>query len=330
MPQNMKQENREQSSTQSTQNLDVVETVGSQSTMSNPTTKTIIHDGKTYYVHPIHTKYGCSKDGYIIHLRILKSRKGILHQTGYLFTTVNSKNYNKSMPVHRFIWEAVNQQIIPEDYQIHHINCNKQDNSIDNLELVTQSQKIQYEGLRRKGMKYESPQNVTLNHDIFYQHNIYTNYSANEMGQVHNEKTNRVSFGTKHPSGYLRITLTQIGLPPQKCYIHRFIFECIKGQIPDKMQINHIDSNRQNNCIYNLELVTRSENVKHAHKAKKSKTKFESIKLDIKMKESDDDFTDEEKQLIDEKYNAMMKIIQRRHFPYKIQLQKHLPNVEFW
>ena len=122
MPQKMKQAKRDRSSIPSLQNLDVVETVGSQSTMTNPTTKTIIHEDKKYDIHPIYNNYGCSKDGYIIHLRILKPRKGILHQTGYLFTTVNSKNYNKSMPVHRFIWEAVNQQIIPEDYQIHHIN----------------------------------------------------------------------------------------------------------------------------------------------------------------------------------------------------------------
>ena len=195
---------------------------------------------------------------------------------------------------------------------------------------MTQSQNMQYEGLRRKGMKYESPQNVALNHDIFYQHNIYTNYSANEMGQVHNEKTNRVSFGTKHPSGYLRITLTQIGLPPKNCYVHRFVYECIKGEISDGMQINHINSNKQDNCIYNLELVTRSENVKHAHEAKKSKTKFESIKLDVKMKESDDEFTEDEKQKIDKKFNSMMKKIENGNFPFKKHLREHFPGMEFW
>ena len=104
------------------------------------------------------------------------------------------------------------------------------------------------------------------------------------------------------------------------------------------MQINHKDSNKQNNCIDNIELMTRSENAKHAHEAKKYKTKIEittdkpieSIKLDIKMKESDDEFTEDEKQLIDKKYNVMMNKINNGNFPYQKQLQEHFPNMNFW
>ena len=75
-----------------------------------------------------------------------------------------------------------------DGYQIHHINCNKQDNSIENLELVTRQENMQYEGFRRKGRKNKSPQNVPMKHSMFYQHPIYTNCSANEMGQIYNEK----------------------------------------------------------------------------------------------------------------------------------------------
>ena len=87
------------------------------------------------------------------------------------------------------IWESVNQKIIPDGYQIHHINCDKQDNSINNLELVTQQQNMLYDGIRRKGMKYKSPQNVPMKCDVFYYHNIYTNYGANKYGQIYNKKT---------------------------------------------------------------------------------------------------------------------------------------------
>ena len=73
-------------------------------------------------------------------------------------------------------------------------------------------------------------------------------------------------------------------------------------------------------------------------KANKYKTKIEitsdkpieSIKLDITMKETGDDFTEDEKQLIDKKYNAMIEKIKNGEFPYKKQLQKHFPDVEFW
>ena len=43
-----------------------------------------------------------------------------------------------------------------------------------------------------------------------------------------------------------------------------------------------------------------------------------------------DNLTEDEKQLIYTQYNAMMKKIKNGEFPYKTQLQKHFPNMEFW
>ena len=40
--------------------------------------------------------------------------------------------------------------------------------------------------------------------------------------------------------------------------------------------------------------------------------------------------TQDEKQKIDKKYNAMMKKINNGDFPYKKQLQEHFPDMEFW
>ena len=193
MPQTRKHDKRSRSSTQSTQNLDVVETVGSQSTMTNPTTNTIIHNEKTYYCHPIYSNYGCSKDGYIINKKTLIPRKGNLQFNGYLTTAVYNFNIQKRYTAHRFIWEAVNQRIIPEDYQIHHINCNKKDNSIKNLELVTRQQNMIYKGNECKGKKIKSPQNVSIKCEVFHYHNIYTNFGANKHGQIFNKK-NRYMF----------------------------------------------------------------------------------------------------------------------------------------
>ena len=301
-------------------------------------TNTIIHNEKTYYVHPIYTKYGCSKDGYVINRKRLVPRKGRLNSTGYLFTTVSCDGKQKTFTAQRFIWESINQQLIPDGYQIHHINNDKQDNSIDNLELVTRQQNMIYANNERCGKKNQSPQNLSIKCEKFYYHTIYTNFGANKYGQIYNKKTNRCSIGNLQSSGYRLIRLSQIGLPKKHFYVHRFVYECIKGDIPSGMQINHKDSNKQNNCIKNIELMTHSENMKHAHEAKKYKTKIEiktekpikSIKMDIELEESDVEFTEDEKQKIDKKYNAMMKKINNGDFPFKKQLQEHLPNVEFW
>ena len=296
---------------------------------------TVFYEGKTYHIHPIYHNYAASKDGYIINRKRLKARKGQMMASGYFNLNMNNK---KCYTSHRFVYEAVNQQIIPDGYQIHHINNDKQDNSIENLALVTRQQNMIYKGNECKGMKYKSTQNVEIKCDVFNYHPIYTNFGANKYGQIFNKKTKRCSIGNLLPSGYRHIRLSQIGLPPKHFYIHRFVYEIFNGPIPDGMQINHIDSNKQNNCINNLELVTPSENLKHAHEAKKYKTKIEittdkpieSIKMEIKLEESEDEFTEDEKQKIDKKYNAIINKIKNGDFPFKKQLQEHLPNIEFW
>lgn len=47
--------------------------------------------------------------------------------------------------------------------------------------------------------------------------------------------------------------------------LHRLVFEYFKHDIPYKMVINHIDGNKNNNHIDNLECVTQSQNIKHAY-----------------------------------------------------------------
>jgi len=44
---------------------------------------------------------------------------------------------------------------------------------------------------------------------------------------------------------------------------HRCVWVWFNGDIPDGYEINHIDANRSNNRIENLELVTHSENIRH-------------------------------------------------------------------
>lgn len=48
--------------------------------------------------------------------------------------------------------------------------------------------------------------------------------------------------------------------------IHRLVAEAFLVKIPDKNCVNHIDGNKLNNCVNNLEWTTIGENVTHAHK----------------------------------------------------------------
>lgn len=53
----------------------------------------------------------------------------------------------------------------------------------------------------------------------------------------------------------------------KKCYYfceHRVVWVWYNGAIPEDKEINHIDYNRSNNLINNLEVVTHSENIQHS------------------------------------------------------------------
>lgn len=47
--------------------------------------------------------------------------------------------------------------------------------------------------------------------------------------------------------------------------IHRCVWEAFNGLIPDRLEVNHMNLNREDNRIENLELLTHRENVDHAH-----------------------------------------------------------------
>ena len=63
--------------------------------------------------------------------------------------------------------------------------------------------------------------------------------------------------------GYLGVTLTKDGVRyPRK--IHRLVAETFIDNPLNKSQVNHIDCDKTNNRIENLEWVTQQENIDHA------------------------------------------------------------------
>lgn len=70
----------------------------------------------------------------------------------------------------------------------------------------------------------------------------------------------RVVSESMRPGGYRRIRLRSGGGVVE----HRVIWEYVNGAIPPDMFVNHIDGDKTNNRISNLELVTHLENVLHA------------------------------------------------------------------
>ena len=65
--------------------------------------------------------------------------------------------------------------------------------------------------------------------------------------------------------GYLRIDLCYNN-KHKNCQVHRLVAQTFIPNPENKPQVNHIDCNRQNNNVSNLEWVTPQENTQHAKK----------------------------------------------------------------
>lgn len=59
----------------------------------------------------------------------------------------------KSMPAHRLVWMCFHRSLIPINMVINHINGNREDCSINNLECITQSENVSHGHKLRGGTK---------------------------------------------------------------------------------------------------------------------------------------------------------------------------------
>ena len=66
---------------------------------------------------------------------------------------------------------------------------------------------------------------------------------------------------TKH--GYLKVELFDSGTP-RSLYVHRLVAESHIGAIPTGLEVNHINGEKTDNRLANLEVVTHAINTKHA------------------------------------------------------------------
>ncbi|MBU1173702.1 MAG: HNH endonuclease [Proteobacteria bacterium] len=64
-------------------------------------------------------------------------------------------------------------------------------------------------------------------------------------------------------TGYYRVCLC---INTKRSYeaVHRIVLSSFLGACPDGKQVNHIDGDKSNNRLENLEYVTRSENIRHS------------------------------------------------------------------
>lgn len=93
-------------------------------------------------------------------------------------------------------------------------------------------------------------------------------YKITKCGRIYNSKSKKWLVGSIKSNGYRRISIDS-----KEYLFHRLVALTFIGPCPNGLQVNHIDGDKLNNHINNLEYVTSKQNNIHARKTGLNKQK---------------------------------------------------------
>lgn len=209
--------------------------------------KKIILDGKE-------TIWSVSEDGEVINDLTGYSLKGTI-LSGYRYVNLRHGEIQKNKAIHRLVAETFlpNPENLPV---VHHKDGNRFNNCVSNLEWVTS----QYNRQQALPPKHDPDRIVPEGGDDErweYFRNSF--YQVSNYGRVKNTRTNRILRGSYGADNYYRVDIKIPGEKKRKYLVHRLVWEAFNNIEP--RIINHIDGNKQNNRLENLENVSHRENM---------------------------------------------------------------------
>ena len=186
--------------------------------------------------------------------------KGSIGENGYKYYRLSKDNHKKMFYAHRLVAEYFipNPDNLPV---VNHIDGNKLNNNVNNLEWVSYSENTKHwhkNNKKRinKPMEYykEDLPNETWK--------SYKNYLVSSKGRVRHAIKNNI-LKPSIACGYYKVRLSNNGLV-EDCLVHKLVWKLFSNyDMPDNnMIIDHIDGNKLNNDINNLRKVLISDNVK--------------------------------------------------------------------
>ena len=111
----------------------------------------------------------------------------------------------------------------------------------------------------------------------------YETYSVSNIGRVMNNKTGRILKPCLSHDGCLRIDLRKIGEKKKHYKVHRLVATEFIENPDDKLCVDHIDGDRQNNDVSNLRWATYSENCQNSKISTKNTSGSKGVSFNKQM-----------------------------------------------
>ena len=94
--------------------------------------------------------------------------------------------------------------------------------------------------------------------------NGFEKYKISDCGIVKNIQKGTILYGNINHDGYVRVKLSS-NKGFRNVFVHRLVAEAFLGTpVDDTLEVNHIDENKENNHVSNLEWVTHTGNMRHS------------------------------------------------------------------
>lgn len=92
---------------------------------------------------------------------------------------------------------------------------------------------------------------------------IFDGYQVSNRGMVRSTKGSATKYlALRHNKGYLQVHLWVDGRSIYP-FVHRLVADAFIPKVDGKTQVNHINGEKTDNCVENLEWCTNSENQRH-------------------------------------------------------------------
>lgn len=98
-------------------------------------------------------------------------------------------------------------------------------------------------------------------------------YLISDLGNIRNFRTGRILKKQRNTRGYHKVNLSKNG-KLQTVYVHKLVANHFLSNPNGLLEVNHINENKLDNRVENLEWCTRSYNVNYGNRTEKQKIKL--------------------------------------------------------